>query len=227
MKNKKMYTEELPYEKFEKRGSESLTDAELLAIIIRSGSKDASALQIAREILKIREGENGLLSLHHISVKELKQIRGIGDVNAIKIKCIAELSKRISMANARNNLKFQSPRTVADYYMEQMRHLEKEYCYVAFLNTKSGFIHDMCLSIGSINASIVSIREIFKEALRVNAAYVLLLHNHPSGDPNPSQEDFVTTRRLLEASELIGIRLIDHIIIGDNRYTSFKESGLL
>ena len=118
MKNKKMYTEELPYEKFEKRGSESLTDAELLAIIIRSGSKDASALQIAREILKIREGENGLLSLHHISVKELKQIRGIGDVNAIKIKCIAELSKRISMANARNNLKFRSPRTVADYYMD-------------------------------------------------------------------------------------------------------------
>lgn len=227
MKKEKEYTEELPYEKFEKRGSESLTDAELLAIIIRSGSKDASALQIAKEILKLRERENGLASLYHISIKELKEIRGIGDVNAIKIKCIAELSKRISMANARNSLKFQSPRTVADYYMEQMRHLEKEYCYVAFLNTKSGFIHDMCLSIGSINASIVSIREIFKEALRVNAAYVLLLHNHPSGDPTPSAEDIKLTKKVWDASLFLEIPLIDHIIIGDNTYTSFKEKKLL
>lgn len=227
MKKEEKYTDELPYEKFEKRGAESLTDAELLAIILRSGSKDASALQIAREILRLRDEGKGLAALYHVSLKELKSIRGIGDVNAIKIKCIAELSKRISMANASECLKFQSPQTVADYYMEQMRHLEKEYCYVAFLNTKSGFIHDMCLSIGTINASIVSTREIFKEALRVNAAYVLLLHNHPSGDPTPSTEDIKLTRKVLEASLFLEIPLIDHIIIGDNTYTSFKEKKLL
>ena len=227
MTKEQKYSEELPYEKFAKRGPESLTDAELLAIVIRSGSKDASALQIARDILKLRDEKNGLAALYHISVKELKGIRGIGDVNAVKIKCIAELSKRISMASAKNELKFQSPKTVADYYMEQLRHLEKEHCYVAFLDTKSGFIHDMCLSIGSINASIVSTRELFKEALRVNAAYVLLLHNHPSGDPTPSTEDIKLTRKVLDASLFLEIPLIDHIIIGDNTYTSFKEKKLL
>ena len=131
------------------------------------------------------------------------------------------------MTNATDNLQFQNPQTVADYYMEQMRHLEKEYCYVVFLSTKSGFIHDMCLSMGTINASIVSTREIFKEALRVNAANVLLLHNHPSGDPTPSTEDIKLTRKVYEASLFIEIPLIDHIIIGDNTYTSFKEKKLL
>lgn len=227
MNKETTYMDEQPYEKFEKRGPASLTDAELLAIIIRSGSKDASALSIAKEILsKCRNGA-GLSGLYHISVNELMQIRGIGHVNAVKIKCITELSKRIRMSDAVRHLRFTSPMTVADYYMEQMRHLEKEHCYVAFLNTKADFIHDICLSIGTINASLVSTREVFKEALRVNAAYILLLHNHPSGDAAPSSEDIVLTRKVKEASMLLEVPLIDHIIIGDNTYTSFKEKGLL
>lgn len=219
--------EELPYEKFEKRGAASLTDAELLAIILRSGTKDASALQIAHNILALKGKKNGLLGLYHSSLEELKTVKGVGDVNAIKLKCITELSKRISMTTATQALQFSEPKTVADYYMEQMRHLEKEHCYVAFLDTKAKFIADKCLSIGTINASIVSTRELFKEALAVNAAYVLLLHNHPSGDSRPSKEDVLLTRKVFEASQLLDIPLVDHIIIGDNTYTSFKEKRLL
>lgn len=219
--------DELPYEKFEKRGPESLTDAELLAIILRSGSKDASALKIARDILSLCSASRGLSGLYHVSERQLMTIRGIGHVNAVKIKCITELSKRISMSDASQHLRFETPQTVAEYYMEQMRHLEKEFCYVSFLNTKAELIHDLCLSIGTINASLVSIREIFKEALKVNAAYVLLLHNHPSGDASPSAEDIALTRKVYEASIFLEIPLIDHIIIGDNTYTSFKEKRLL
>lgn len=222
-----MYMDELPYEKFEKRGPESLTDAELLAIIIRSGSKDASALTIARNILALCRGQKGLSGLYHVSTRDLMKIRGVGRVNAVKIKCITELSKRISMSDAMQHLRCDCPETVAGYYMEQMRHLEKEYCYVAFWNTKAELIHDICLSIGTINASLVSTREMFKEALRVNAAYILLLHNHPSGDATPSREDIALTKKVKEASVLMEIPLIDHIIIGDNTYTSFKEKGLL
>jgi len=224
-----MYMDELPYEKFEKRGPESLTDAELIAIILRSGSRDASAMQIAQDILSLcpNGAAKGLAGLHHVGLHDLMSVKGVGQVNAVKIKCITELSKRISMSNALQHLKFDSPGTVAGYYMEQMRHLEKEYCYITFLNTKADLIRDMCLSIGTINASLVSTREIFKEALRVNAAYVLLLHNHPSGDPTPSAEDIKLTKKVQEASAFLEIPLIDHIIIGDNTYTSFKEKRLL
>lgn len=164
MSDKQTYTEEMPYEKFEKRGAESLSDAELLAIILRSGSKDADALTIAQNILSLLGARRGLAGLYHVSLEELKSIKGIGKVNAVKIKCIAELSKRISMSSAGRGLKFQDPGTVAGYYMEQMRHLEKEHCFVVFLDTKAKFMKDMCLSVGTINASIVSTREIFKEA---------------------------------------------------------------
>lgn len=227
MEQNKLYPDERPYEKFIKRGADSLTDAELLAIILRSGSKDAGALTIAQEILSLFGSKEGLTGLYHVSTEELKKIRGIGDVNAIKLKCIAELSKRISMTSAIRSLRFQTPKTVADYYMEQLRHLEKEHCIVVFLDTKAKFIADMCLSVGTINASIVSTRELFKEALKANAAYVLLLHNHPSGDPTPSREDIALTDKVMEASVFLDIPLVDHIIIGDNTYTSFKEKRLL
>lgn len=219
--------QEKPYEKFIKHGAENMTDAELLAIIIRTGTKDADSLSIGQDVLRLSDTRYGLLGLHHISVEDLMSIKGIGQVKAIKIKCIAELSKRISKASAQQSLQIDNPQTVADYYMEDLRHKENEWIMLVMLDNKNRIIKDEIISQGTVNASILSPREIFLMALRNKAVYILILHNHPSGDPTPSKQDIAITKRILEVANLMGIPLIDHIIIGDRKYMSFKEKGYL
>ena len=228
-KEKKMNEKaELPYEKFLKYGPESLSEAELLAIILRTGTKDCNSVELGKKILDLPVSPNkGLLGLHHISVEELKQIRGIGEVKAVKIKCIAELSMRMAKAKKEPLLKFDKPETVAGYFMEQLRHEEREKVILLCLDNKAQMLSQTVLSVGTVNASLVSPREIFQYALKMQAVYVLLLLNHPSGDPRPSRQDMEITERIIKTGELMDIPLLDHIIIGDNRYTSFKESGLL
>lgn len=216
-----------PYEKFLKFGSEALTDAELLAIIIRTGTRGEDSVTLGQRVLELTEPYLGLLGLHHISLKDLQSIRGIGEVKAVKIKCISELSTRLSKMRAEQNLQISKPSTVAEYYMEELRHMETERTILVMLDNKNRMITDSVISQGTVNASLLSPREIFLTALRHKAVYVLLLHNHPSGDPIPSSQDIEITKRIGEAAELIGIPLIDHIIIGDNKYISFKETGLL
>lgn len=224
---KELPGEQRPYEKCLKYGPEMLTDAELLAAIIRTGSKGLSAIRVAEEILGLSRSEKGILGIFHLSIKELTEIKGMGEVKAIQMKCIAELSRRIAKANAYQSLVFTNPATIADYYMEDLRHQEREHLVLLMLNTKNKLIQDMVLSRGTVNSSLVSSREIFVEALKCHAVYIILVHNHPSGDPTPSREDILITRRLKEAGNLIGISLIDHIIIGDNKYISLKERGIL
>lgn len=217
-----------PYERFLEDGPEVLSDAELLAIILRTGTKGEDTVSIGKKILELSDGKNqGILGLHHISIKELMSIRGIGEVKAVKIKCLAELSKRMAKASAAHGLRFDQPATVAQYYMEQFRHLETEHILIAMVDNKNTLIHDICISKGTINASLLSPREIFIEALKHGAVYILLVHNHPSGDPTPSRQDCDITKQLQEAAKLIEIPLLDHIIIGDQKYMSFKQSGLL
>ena len=230
MEKEKMLKEnkELPYEKFLKYGPESLSEAELLAIILRTGTKDCSSVELGKKILNLAVSPHkGLLGLYHISVEELKQIRGIGEVKAVKIKCIAELSMRMAKAKNEPLLRFDAPKTVADYFMEQLRHEEREKVILLCLDNKAQLISQTVLSVGTVNASLVSPREAFQYALRMQAVYIMVLHNHPSGDPKPSRQDIEITYRLLKTGELMDIPLLDHIIIGDNRYISFKESGLL
>lgn len=219
--------ENLPYEKFQKYGGENLTDAELLAIILRTGTKHENALTLAGKILDKCRGDLGILGLYHISMKELMEIRGIGEVKAVKIKCVAELSKRISMTKAKEKMCFNNSVSVADYYMEQMRHLEKECTIVLYLDIKGQLLEEEYLTVGSMNESLLPIRNVLKKGLMLNALCVLLLHNHPSGDPTPSRDDILITKRLRQAAELMELELLDHIIIGDKRYTSFKEQGIL
>ena len=219
--------EQMPYEKFRQNGASSLTDAELLAIILRTGTQNETAVEIGMHILQKAGPEYGLLGLHHLSVHELTQIHGIGEVKAVKIKCIAELSTRIAQARTSDKVCFKSPETVAAYYMEQMRHLEKEHCIAVFLDNKNRLITDVCISIGTSNAALVSTRELFRQALRSNAVFLLLLHYHPSGDSSPSREDIVLTEKITEASKLMDIPLIDHIIIGDNNFVSLKNKGII
>lgn len=224
---RKIPFEERPYEKCLSLGVDSLTDAELLAVILKSGTKGESSIDLARKILSLSTHEKSILGLCHLSMHELIKVKGIGKVKAIQILCLLELSKRIAKKSAGNSLLFTSPKTVADYYMEEMRHTEKEKLIMVMLNTKCKLILDKLITMGTVNSSLISVREIFVEALKVDAVNIILVHNHPSGDPTPSKEDIVVTKKIKEAGILVGISLMDHIIIGDNCYQSFKEKGLL
>lgn len=221
-------TEELPYEKFLKFGASSLTEAELLAVILRTGTRNCSAVELARRVLSLAGGEGRKLnSLHHLSVKELMEIPGIGEVKAVKIKCLSELAVRMAKEKAALTLRFDAPGTVADYYMEKMRHQEKEVILLLLLDNKLKLIEEYMISQGTVNASLLSSREVFIHALRCRACYLMLLHNHPSGDPSPSSQDIEVTRKIKEAGELMDIPLVDHIVLGDGCYISLKEEDLL
>ena len=214
---------EMPYEKFLAKGP-----GELLAVILRTGTKDCPALMLARKVLSLaRGGDMGLNSLHHISLKELMEIPGIGEVKAVKIKCLTEFAVRMACERAAKGLSFQSPPTVAEYYMEKMRHQEKEVILLLLLDNKLKLIEEYMVSLGTVRASLLSAREVFVEALKCRACYLMLLHNHPSGDPHPSTQDIEITQKIKEAGELMDIPLIDHMILGDNCYISLKEEELL
>lgn len=220
-------TQELPYEKFMKYGASSLSDAELLAIIIRTGTQSSSALDIAKQIMERFCRNRQLNFLHHVTLKELMEIDGIGEVKAVKIKCIAELSARMAKQHARQALSFQSPVTIADYYMEEMRHEEVEKILLLLLDNKLRLMEECLLSKGTVNASLLSPREVFRYALRSGACKVVLLHNHPSGSCAPSRQDIEITHKIAQAGELMDIPLVDHLIIGDGCYTSLKERGYI
>ena len=217
---------QLPYERFQQFGPENLTEAELLAVILRTGTKDTSAVELAEKVLALAKyPREGLLGLHDVSVEELTQIRGIGIVKAVKLKCIAELSNRMSRARASTGICF--TRAVAEYFMEKLRHKDTECVYLLCLDAKGQLIREKKLSDGCVNMALISPREIFLEALKDKAVNIILVHNHPSGDPTPSRADRELTDNVAGAGEQMDIPLLDHIIIGDNRYTSFKEQKLL
>lgn len=227
-KQKETGTPSRPYERFLAYGAEALTESELLAVILRTGTHDMDALAVAQEVLKLaRYPREGLLGLYDLSVEELKGVRGIGEVKAVKLKCITELSARISRATARQGLIFTDSGSVAEYFMEQLRHKDTECVVLVSLDAKGQVLKESELSNGSVRMSLISPREIFLEALRQKAVNILLVHNHPSGDPTPSGCDKALTRQVAQMGEQLEIPLLDHVIIGDNRYTSFKESGLL
>lgn len=226
--SKEFFCPDMPYEKFLKFGPESLSEVELLAVILRTGTKNCSAVSLAEKILSLSKGkQKGLNALHHISLSELMEIPGIGEVKAVKIKCIGELSKRMARERAEDELRFDLPSTVASYFMEELRHEEKEMILLLSLDSRLHLIEKYVLSIGTVNASLLSPREVFVRALKCQASSVILLHNHPSGDATPSREDLLVTGKIKETGELVEIPLIDHIIIGDGCYTSLKEKNLL
>lgn len=228
MTQKEVLKKELPYEKFLTFGPEALTETELIAIILRTGTRNCSALELAQKILMKASGKSkGLNGLHHLSLQELMEIPGIGEVKAVKIKCMAEMAIRMAKQKAADALKFDTPETVADYYMEQMRHLEKEKIILLLLDNKLHLIEEYMISLGTVNASLLSARDVFIQALRVRAAKMILLHNHPSGDPQPSNEDITITQTMKKAGELMDIPLIDHIILGDGCFISLKKEELL
>lgn len=219
---------DLPYEKFLQKGPAALTESELLAIILRTGTREKSAVELAGEVLALsRYPREGLLGLHDVTLEELTRIKGIGMVKAVKLKCLTELSMRISKATAKEGLVFNSPGLVAQYFMESLRHRSTECVILVSLDTRGRMIGEKKLSDGSVRMSLISPREIFLEALHARAVNILLVHNHPGGDPTPGKCDRELTRNVSKLGAMMDIPLLDHIIIGDNRYASFKELGYL
>ena len=224
---KELPESERPYEKCERFGPEALSDAELLAVIIRSGTKKERAVDLAVRVLDRPGAKKGLSALYYYSLKELQKIKGIGKVKAIQLCCVAELAKRMHAARDTAGVAFFSPESIAQAYMERMRHCRTEEIILLMLDTRGRKIADEVISKGTVNMAVLEPREVLCTALRYEAVFLILLHNHPSGSPTPSEADISVTRKLAKACEIVGIELRDHIVIGDNCYLSMMEKGIL
>lgn len=219
--------DERPREKMQKTGANSLTDAELLALVIRSGdpSSKQSAIDLGRQLIKHFSGN--LRELGGADISELCAIKGMGLAKATSVKAAFTLASRFQARKLESFDRFTSPQQVFDYFHHEFRDSRKEYFLTLLLDGKNRIIRRVQVSEGSLNQSIVHPREVFIPAVKESAAALILVHNHPTGDPSPSSEDMAITRRLKEAGEIIGIKILDHIIIGDGEYLSFVERGLL
>ena len=223
---KELSDEEQPFEKYAALGVRALSDAELLAVLLRSGCAGKNALEVARDLLA-DEGCGGLAGLSAMEEKEFLSFAGIGKVKAVQLVCLGEITRRISVARRKRGPHITSPEDVAALFMEEMRHKEREELRVLMLNGRNDVIGHRCVSRGTVNSSLVSPREVFLEALKMRAVSIVLIHNHPSGDPSPSQEDIDITERIRKAGLLLGIGLLDHLIIGDNVFLSFRKQELI
>ncbi len=226
-----MPEDERPQEKLIKFGPDYLSNAELLALIIRTGNrKGDSAIDTATKVLRslrTANDSNGLNSLKNANLSNLMEVDGIGEAKAAMILAAVQLGIRLAVSSNGTKIRVTSPSIAANYVLSEMSVLEQEHFRIMTLNTKKeiNFIRE--ISKGTINMTIVHAREVFRAAISDNAHSIILLHNHPTGDPSPSKEDIGLTKNLIEASKIIGIDILDHIIIGDNRYFSFLEEGLL
>lgn len=217
---KELPEEERPRERLVRYGPSALSNAELLAILLRVGTRNESALSLAYKILKQQEG---LRFLTNCTVQELGSINGIGQAKAAQLKAALELGKRVSAFEKESDKYIKCPQDVASLLMEEMRYLKKEYMKLILLNVKCSVIAVEDISIGNLSTSIVHPREVYIPAIKKSSASIIMVHNHPSGDPTPSSEDVSITKRVAEAGKIIGIELVDHIIIGDGRYVSLRE----
>ncbi|HHY14260.1 MAG TPA: DNA repair protein RadC [Thermoanaerobacterales bacterium] len=218
---------EQPTERLLEHGAQNLTDAELIAVIIRTGNRKETAIDLSQKLLKGANGLYGLRFLLEASNEELSKTKGIGPVKIAQIKAALEIGKRLFPIKETEPNTIKSPEDVAYLLMNEMRYLDKEHFKAVLLNTKNHVLSIEDISVGNLNASIVHPREVFKTAIRRSSGSVILVHNHPSGDPTPSKEDINVTKRIVESGELLGIPVLDHIIIGDGTFTSLKGKNLI
>jgi len=219
-----------PRERVCRLGPEALSTAELLAVALRTGSGGVTALGLAQQLLSLGRETAGpgreLGYLMGAPVEEICGVRGMGAAKTAQVKAALELGRRAAAEAGLPRAAIRCPSDVGDLLVKEMKHLDKEQFRTVLLNTKNQVVGIEVISVGSLNESIVHPREIFKPAVRKSAAAVILAHNHPSGDPNPSAEDVEVTRRLIEAGGILGIEVLDHVVIGDDRFFSLREAGL-
>lgn len=222
IKMKELPKSERPYEKLEQYGEKTLTNAELLAIIIKAGTKDDTALGLAQKILMLNSNleKDNLNFLREISVEELMKIKGIGKVKAIQIKAVCELSNRMNAITNYKQKQIKKPQDIAEILIEKMRFEKQEILKVAILDNKNHLIKIKDIAIGSGNFVVATIKSVLNEAVKIEASKIILIHNHPSGDPTPSIADIEFTKKVANAAEILGIQLLDHIVIGDTQYIS-------
>jgi len=214
-----------PFEKYQKQGIDRLSDIELLALILRTGTKKLNCIDLCKKVLDVSGGT--LAGLYGKTEKELQDIEGVGPVKAVKIICICELARRIARTKRTYDESLDTADKIAKRYMEEMRHFKEEHVVLLLLDIKCRLIKEITISIGTVNQSFLRPREVFMQALKYEAVNIVLLHNHPSGDPTPSRADIQITDLILEVSKLIGIPLVDHIVIGDCCHVSLREKGLV
>lgn len=215
--------EERPRERLIRNGPESLSNAELLGVILRTGSREENAVSLANQILS----KYNIKQLSLTNVSTLTQVHGVGKAKAAQIAAVFELARRLETFVEEPKRKICSPKDVYVLMYPKMREQKKEKFITLCLDTKNQVLKEEVVSIGSLNASIVHPREVFKSALMESSASVIMVHNHPSGDPSPSREDIMVTEKLVEGGKLLGIDVLDHIIIGDGRYVSLKDEGFV
>ena len=218
--------DERPRERLLKYGADGLSDAQLLAIIIRNGRGGRSAVDLGMELLDRFKSLEGIAQAGVREICGKDGVKGIGPAKVAEIKAAIEIGRRYQKPRLAG-ASFCSSQDVVVYYQPRMRDLKKEVFRCALLDTKNKIIRDEEVSVGSLSSSIVHPRDTFKAAIRESAAAVIFIHNHPSGDTKPSQEDILLTRRLVQAGEVLGIRVLDHIIVGDGTHFSFRDNGLM
>ena len=224
LRMREVHEADRPRERFLRQGPESLSNQELLAILLRTGTKNESVLTLANRILVQFEK---LHALKHATVEEMMEIKGVGEAKAIQILAAIELGKRLAQKELDNKFTIRSPEDAANYLIPELAPLQQEHFVALYLNVKNQILHKQTIFVGSLNASIVHPREIFRVAIRRSAAAIIVAHNHPSGNPSPSPEDIDVTKRLIEAGQILGVDLLDHIIIGDHQFISLKEKGYI
>jgi len=217
---------EKPREKLLREGAGRLTNTEILAILLRTGTPTKPVMELAGELLTY-DKERGIRFLADCSPEELRRIDGMGDAKICGILAAAELGRRIARSGPEFYGRITGSDDIAKMYMEKLRYYQKEHFICLLIDTKGQIIEEKEISVGDLNSSAANPREVFTGAIRRCASCVIFLHNHPSGDPTPSQEDVKTTRRLMKVGELVGIPVLDHIIIGDGTHVSLKASGVL
>lgn len=222
LKMKELPISERPYEKLELYGPDVLSNAELLAIIIKSGTKNENSISIAQRVLQLNNSidKEDLRFLCDVSIEEFTKINGIGKVKAIQLKAIGELTKRISKPINRKNIKIKNTKDVAELLMQELRYEKREIAKVIILNNKNIVLRIIDVSFGGTNFASIAPKEVLAEAVKMQSPKIILVHNHPSGDPKPSKEDFRITDRIYECADIMGIELLDHVVIGDGTYES-------
>ena len=227
VKMKELPISERPYEKLEMYGANTLSNAELLAIIIKSGTKDESSVTLAQKILSLGKSKNckedNLKFLQELSIEEFMKIKGIGKVKAIQLKATCELAKRISKPIKEIKIKIKTPEDIANLFMDELKTEKREIVKVVIMNSQNVILKIQTISQGGTSSVQVNTKDILMEAVKIGAPKIIVIHNHPSGNAKPSIEDITFTKRLEKAAEILGVLLLDHIVIGYNQYTSIKS----
>lgn len=218
IKIKELPITERPYEKLELYGEKMLSNSELLAIIIKNGTKEFTAIDISNRILN--KINNNLRELQDISLDDFRDIPGIGKVKAIQLRAICELAKRMSRPINDSKIQIRTTKDIAEMFMDELRYEKREIVKLILLNTKNIVMKIIDISFGGTSSALLEPKDILIEAIKIGAPKIIIIHNHPSGDSEPSLADFEITKRIEDASKIMGIELLDHIVIGDGNYVS-------